>query len=507
MAFVLDNERLQARKTILSSYLYGTGVEIGPGPMPITPLCMPDTKLYFVDAVDKKCLLDGSPKRWHESFVEPNYLLEAHDMAVFEDAALDFVFSSHVFEHLDKPAAALREWARIIKPGGRIVMIVPSKINEKEWSKDGTTFSASQQQECRKKSEHRDHQNYFDSSALLNFILDSIVHDNLPLEIEQFKVLTFEHLITAFPEELFVVCRKKFPSVDWGPKIKSIVQVPSRVIEVINYLDVIVRKEPGRCFDRYRLAEMLYQVGLKKDARRMFETLINAPQIPQWVKANCRLNLLFLCDAPDQDISNSEAAQKEMDLAFESSNINGLYRMAWIFLRHGKPKMAEQLLKRLLQMTDAEDVQGVIYYVLGLCAARQGVLAVVKGHLDHWIRCADDAIRKLLGSIDAAAEVLDRLLNPRQGFVVCATAGEMIKLKSTLAHCGRSFNTVVVSEKSSDTSKKDTVILVLPEKQWRQKGRSSSKNKELNQSYHTIVLDHPAIRLISSFLQIQFYGV
>jgi SAM-dependent methyltransferase len=44
----------------------------------------------------------------------------------FEDATFDGVFSCWLFEHLDDPAAAIREVARVTRPGGYVCLIVPS---------------------------------------------------------------------------------------------------------------------------------------------------------------------------------------------------------------------------------------------------------------------------------------------------------------------------------------------------------------------------------------------
>ncbi|MFA7290897.1 MAG: methyltransferase domain-containing protein [Rhodocyclaceae bacterium] len=43
----------------------------------------------------------------------------------FADASQDFVFSSHLLEHIDDYAAALKEWWRVIKPGGHLVLYLP----------------------------------------------------------------------------------------------------------------------------------------------------------------------------------------------------------------------------------------------------------------------------------------------------------------------------------------------------------------------------------------------
>lgn len=43
------------------------------------------------------------------------------------DASCDAIFSSHLLEHLEDPAAALEEWWRVIKPGGYLVLYLPDE--------------------------------------------------------------------------------------------------------------------------------------------------------------------------------------------------------------------------------------------------------------------------------------------------------------------------------------------------------------------------------------------
>lgn len=45
----------------------------------------------------------------------------------FEDASQDFVFSSHLLEHIEDHVAALTEWWRVLKPGGHLVLYLPHK--------------------------------------------------------------------------------------------------------------------------------------------------------------------------------------------------------------------------------------------------------------------------------------------------------------------------------------------------------------------------------------------
>lgn len=48
--------------------------------------------------------------------------MDARDLSKFPDEHFDFVFSSHLLEELENTEATLKEWFRLIKPGGYIVL-------------------------------------------------------------------------------------------------------------------------------------------------------------------------------------------------------------------------------------------------------------------------------------------------------------------------------------------------------------------------------------------------
>lgn len=50
----------------------------------------------------------------------------ADDLSIFADESLDGCYSSHLLEHMADPGKTLREWARVIKPGGYLTLYVPS---------------------------------------------------------------------------------------------------------------------------------------------------------------------------------------------------------------------------------------------------------------------------------------------------------------------------------------------------------------------------------------------
>ena len=52
---------------------------------------------------------------------------DAQLLANVRDASFDFLYSSHCLEHLRDPVEALRNWLRVVKPGGHLVVEVPDE--------------------------------------------------------------------------------------------------------------------------------------------------------------------------------------------------------------------------------------------------------------------------------------------------------------------------------------------------------------------------------------------
>lgn len=57
----------------------------------------------------------------------------------FENESYDYVISSHVIEHFFDPIAAIKEWLRVIKPGGYIFIIAPTQYAIATETRDCTT--------------------------------------------------------------------------------------------------------------------------------------------------------------------------------------------------------------------------------------------------------------------------------------------------------------------------------------------------------------------------------
>lgn len=105
-------------------YLMGKGLDLGVGLRKVWP---------HVIGVDN--LFDYKGMR-----PEPvDIVSDCDKLPMFADVSMDFVFSSHLLEHFkeEEVPAILNEWARVIKPGGHLVLYVPSANHYPHVGEDG----------------------------------------------------------------------------------------------------------------------------------------------------------------------------------------------------------------------------------------------------------------------------------------------------------------------------------------------------------------------------------
>jgi SAM-dependent methyltransferase len=55
------------------------------------------------------------------------YIADAVDLAMLRDPSYDFVLSCHCLEHIANPIKAVKEWIRVLKPNGFLVLAVPHR--------------------------------------------------------------------------------------------------------------------------------------------------------------------------------------------------------------------------------------------------------------------------------------------------------------------------------------------------------------------------------------------
>ena len=105
----------------LVPYTRGLGLDVGCGPTkPFQHFTGVDNQHHQVFGHEIRC----------------DVIAEAHDLSRFASQSHDFVFSSHLLEHIEDYKTVLREWWRVIKIGGHLCLYLPHK---EYYPKRGTT--------------------------------------------------------------------------------------------------------------------------------------------------------------------------------------------------------------------------------------------------------------------------------------------------------------------------------------------------------------------------------
>ena len=92
----------------LTDGLVGRGIDVGAGRQPAPWWDLLSFQPIRVDTWDMK---DG----------------DAHFLGTVADEQYDFLFASHILEHLEHPEVALENWVRVVKPGGVLLIAVPHR--------------------------------------------------------------------------------------------------------------------------------------------------------------------------------------------------------------------------------------------------------------------------------------------------------------------------------------------------------------------------------------------
>lgn len=108
-------------------FVVGDGIEVGPGSAPHVKPTESIRVRYLENAEKEEWLaryrLEPSPET---DAIWENYLVgDAQTLEEVEPNSLDFIYSSHVFEHLMNPLGVLARWSSRLKPGGSALAVVP----------------------------------------------------------------------------------------------------------------------------------------------------------------------------------------------------------------------------------------------------------------------------------------------------------------------------------------------------------------------------------------------
>ncbi len=100
--------RRMADPKYISRYFVGDGIDIGGAPDPLAQYAEQFPGMHSVRVWD---INDGDARHMHG----------------VADESYHFVHSSHCLEHLTDPIEGLKNWFRIIKPGGYLIVLIPDE--------------------------------------------------------------------------------------------------------------------------------------------------------------------------------------------------------------------------------------------------------------------------------------------------------------------------------------------------------------------------------------------
>jgi len=102
---------------LVTEYVQGNGVDLGSDGSPIAPWAIQ------LDLPDEQ-FKSYNPNRERGNI---HYQGDATDLP-FKDHTLDFVHASHLLEDFADWGPVLREWDRVLKPGGYMLIAVPDRL-------------------------------------------------------------------------------------------------------------------------------------------------------------------------------------------------------------------------------------------------------------------------------------------------------------------------------------------------------------------------------------------
>ena len=141
------NKRLGNFSIYKNAIINKSGVEIG-GPSRVFKKKLPI--YYFAKNIDginfavttlwERDLKDHGPYKYFMQRVGVQFIREATDLFEIQDSKYDFLTSSHCLEHVANPLKALREWNRVTKKNGYLILVLPNKAGNFDKNRKVTKF-------------------------------------------------------------------------------------------------------------------------------------------------------------------------------------------------------------------------------------------------------------------------------------------------------------------------------------------------------------------------------
>ncbi len=113
------------REWIARAYLRGRGLEVGALHNPLT--VPPWARVTYVDRMPVPELRRQYPELAKLNLVEVDVVDDGQRLGTVADGSQDFVIANHFLEHCADPIGTLKNFLRVLRPGGVLYLAVPDK--------------------------------------------------------------------------------------------------------------------------------------------------------------------------------------------------------------------------------------------------------------------------------------------------------------------------------------------------------------------------------------------
>ena len=102
-----------------------------PGTVALDAGCGRTTRLrHYRDRIERLVGIDVDEQAGRENpFVDEFVHADLDRPLPFPDDSFDLVYANFVVEHLEQPARTFAEWRRVLRPGGRVVLLTSNRAN------------------------------------------------------------------------------------------------------------------------------------------------------------------------------------------------------------------------------------------------------------------------------------------------------------------------------------------------------------------------------------------
>lgn len=113
------------------------------GPLPLyQALGSVDNCLYSTTTIWTDDVREGQTFKYHAHKPDGRqFVCEASDLKAIENSSYECVLACHCLEHLSNPLLALREWKRVLKDDGFLLLVLPHKDGTFDYRRTTTTLA------------------------------------------------------------------------------------------------------------------------------------------------------------------------------------------------------------------------------------------------------------------------------------------------------------------------------------------------------------------------------